>query len=191
MQHCSSGLKINLFSIHNKVNWKKIPWCVLISLLGGRSIQISSCGCICFFSSNFFVISAKLNLYSLETNPLDSRLLRRRDISWKEAYSEKEVFKPWVENLDFSKNIVLFLEFIKSFVFKESRIFHRFDWKNFLAKQQRLVVCKAWFFSRMLGTAIVHTTLQSMMNAKVSKQRFWHCHENGLIKTIQTIPHNP
>ena len=35
------------------------------------------------------------------------------------------------------------------------------------------------------------TTLQSMMNAKLSKHRFWHCHENGLIKTIQTIPHNP
>ena len=34
------------------------------------------------------------------------------------------------------------------------------------------------------------TTLQSMMNAKLSKQRFWHCYENGLIKTIQTIPHN-
>ena len=34
------------------------------------------------------------------------------------------------------------------------------------------------------------TTLQSMMNAKLSKHRFWHCHENGLIKTIQTIPHN-
>ena len=34
------------------------------------------------------------------------------------------------------------------------------------------------------------TTLQSMMNAKLSKQRFWHCYENRLIKTIQTIPHN-
>ena len=34
------------------------------------------------------------------------------------------------------------------------------------------------------------TTFQSMINAKLSKQRFWHCHENGLIKTIQTIPHN-
>ena len=33
------------------------------------------------------------------------------------------------------------------------------------------------------------TTLQSMMNAKLSKQR-WHCHENGLIKTMQMIPHN-
>ena len=29
-----------------------------------------------------------------------------------------------------------------------------------------------------------------MMNAKLSPHRFWPCHENGLIKTIQTIPHN-
>ena len=34
------------------------------------------------------------------------------------------------------------------------------------------------------------TTLQSKMNAKLSKQRFWHRYENGLIKTIQMIPHN-
>ena len=34
------------------------------------------------------------------------------------------------------------------------------------------------------------TTLQSMMNVKLSKQRFRHCYENGLIKTIQMIPHN-
>ena len=38
--------------------------------------------------------------------------------------------------------------------------------------------------------SILLTTLQSMMNAKLSKQRFWHCYENGLFKTIQTIPHN-
>ena len=29
-----------------------------------------------------------------------------------------------------------------------------------------------------------------MMNVKLSKQRFRHCYENGLIKTIKTIPHN-
>ena len=29
-----------------------------------------------------------------------------------------------------------------------------------------------------------------MMNAKLSRQRFWHCHKNRLIKTIQSIPHN-
>ena len=34
------------------------------------------------------------------------------------------------------------------------------------------------------------TTLRSMMNTKLSKQRFWHCHENGLINTILKIPHN-
>ena len=28
------------------------------------------------------------------------------------------------------------------------------------------------------------------MNIKLSKQRFQHCHENGLIKTNQTTPHN-
>ena len=36
----------------------------------------------------------------------------------------------------------------------------------------------------------ITTTLQSTINANLGKQRFWHCHENGLIKTIQTIPHN-
>ena len=34
------------------------------------------------------------------------------------------------------------------------------------------------------------TMLQSKMSAKLSQQRFWHCCENGLIKTIQKIPHN-
>ena len=35
-----------------------------------------------------------------------------------------------------------------------------------------------------------HTTLQSMVNVKLSLHGFWHCHENRLIKMIQTIPHN-
>ena len=35
----------------------------------------------------------------------------------------------------------------------------------------------------------IPTTLQSMMNA--SQPRFWHCYENKLIKTIQTIPPQP
>ena len=34
----------------------------------------------------------------------------------------------------------------------------------------------------------LHTTLESMMNVKLSPRGFYHCHENGLIKTIQTIP---
>ena len=40
---------------------------------------------------------------------------------------------------------------------------------------------------RSLELAI--TTLQFKMNAKLSPHRFWPCHENGLIKPIQTIPH--
>ena len=36
----------------------------------------------------------------------------------------------------------------------------------------------------------LNTTLQSMINAKISKHKFWHCHENRFIKTIQTIAHN-
>ena len=38
--------------------------------------------------------------------------------------------------------------------------------------------------------ARLSTTLQSMMHAKLSLHRFWPCHENGLIKMIQMIPHN-
>ena len=38
--------------------------------------------------------------------------------------------------------------------------------------------------------SIETTTLQSTMNAKLSPHRFWPCHENGLIKTIQMMPHN-
>ena len=35
-----------------------------------------------------------------------------------------------------------------------------------------------------------HTPLQSVMNTKFSKHGFWHCHEDGLNKMIQTIPYN-
>ena len=37
---------------------------------------------------------------------------------------------------------------------------------------------------------ILNTILQSMKNVKLSPHRFWPCHEDGLIKTIQMIPHN-
>ena len=33
-------------------------------------------------------------------------------------------------------------------------------------------------------------TLWSLINAKFSQQRFWHCYENTLTKRIQTIPHS-
>ena len=39
-------------------------------------------------------------------------------------------------------------------------------------------------------TEKVPTTLQSLTNTKLSPHRLWPFHENGLIKTIPTIPHN-
>ena len=39
------------------------------------------------------------------------------------------------------------------------------------------------------ATALLQLTLQSRVNVKLSKQRFWPCYENGPIKIIQTIPH--
>ena len=41
---------------------------------------------------------------------------------------------------------------------------------------------KIWMLESLLNT-----TLQSVTNTKFSKHRFWHCHENRLIKTIKTI----
>ena len=46
-----------------------------------------------------------------------------------------------------------------------------------------LTICCRWECHK----CFLSTTLQSLMNTKLSKHRFWHCHENGLIKTI---PHN-
>jgi len=34
-----------------------------------------------------------------------------------------------------------------------------------------------------------NTTLQYVMNTKLSPHRFWPCHENGPISSVQTIPH--
>ena len=59
--------------------------------------------------------------------------------------------------------------------------FHNLSF-SFFAKSE------LWTGSLLIIKAL--TTLQSTMNAKLSKHGFWHCHENGLIKTIQTIPHN-
>ena len=33
-------------------------------------------------------------------------------------------------------------------------------------------------------------TIQSLMNIKLGHHRFWPCHKNRLIKTIQMTPHN-
>ena len=55
-----------------------------------------------------------------------------------------------------------------------------------------IVVCQK--AKALCGTAVYisspNRTLQYVMNVKLSKHRFWHCNLNGLIETIQTIPHN-
>ena len=57
-----------------------------------------------------------------------------------------------------------------------------------------LVMCKQenkiYHQSLIDRNSLLRTTLQSMMNAKLSLHGFWHCHEKGLIRTIQLIPHN-
>ena len=52
----------------------------------------------------------------------------------------------------------------------------------------RLDWCKGEFRIIDMVVILTGTTLQSM-NAKLSEQKFWHCYENGLMKTIQMIPH--
>ena len=73
-----------------------------------------------------------------------------------------------------------------------------FGFDQFLPKKERagvsLHALKGYIFKMPKLCKLFQktlTTLQSVMNTKLSKQRFWHCHENRLIKTIQTIPHNP
>ena len=46
---------------------------------------------------------------------------------------------------------------------------------------------KEYYYNRK---QLPSTTLQSMIKAKLSLWRFWPCHLNGLIKTIQMIPHS-
>ena len=36
----------------------------------------------------------------------------------------------------------------------------------------------------------IGTTFPSLMNTKLTLHGVWHCHENGLNKTMQTITHN-
>ena len=49
---------------------------------------------------------------------------------------------------------------------------------------------KIWMANMKTENLRGNTTLQFTMNGKLSQHGFGHCHENGLIKTIQTVPHN-
>ena len=62
--------------------------------------------------------------------------------------------------------------------------------KSSSQKSYQLRSQSIWTSEYTLKSSFMVTTLQFAMNAKLSRQRFWQCHENGLIKTIQTIPQN-
>ena len=47
-----------------------------------------------------------------------------------------------------------------------------------------------FFVGNQIERSLIFTVLPFLMNAKLMKQRFWSDHENGVIKTIPTIPHN-
>ena len=85
-------------------------------------------------------------------------------------YSPASLLQMLVQNT----SLLFFLFTITSFVWNSI-------WLNF----------KFWSKGKQNASwTILLTTLKSMMNVKLSLHGFWHCHENGLIKTIQTIPHN-
>ena len=59
------------------------------------------------------------------------------------------------------------------------------QWVQIQSKVREKFYEMFWIFFKMFVT-----TLKSMMIVKLSLHGFWHCHENGLTKTAQTIPHN-
>ena len=54
----------------------------------------------------------------------------------------------------------------------------------------RKIVATHWLKACIYSSQMFITPLQSIMNANLSQHKFRHCHENGLIKTIQMIPPN-
>ena len=71
-----------------------------------------------------------------------------------------------------------------------SRVSGKFKDTAYYMDDLKKKLCYRFWKCKRENGAIQLTTLQSMMNVKLSKQRFRHCNENGLIQTIQTTPHN-
>ena len=88
--------------------------------------------------------------------------------------------KDMIRNVDKNSNGAIdFNEFIEMMLRRDSKA---------VSSHKALVVEAIIYYTGRLSGRF--TTLQSMMNTKLSKQRFGHCYKSGLIKTIQTIPHN-
>ena len=116
---------------------------------------------------------------------------------WKRETGE-EVVSEEVEELEVSSNVTAVLEEIAKEEIDEVDIIMEDINEEIQDLEQSIVVVQkpnnsspvAPISSSTMAPSSGSTTLQSIMNAKPSKQRFGHCHENRLIKTIQTIPHN-
>ena len=115
---------------------------------------------------------------------------------WKRETGE-EVVSEEVEELEVSSNVTAVLEEIAKEEIDEVDIIMEYINEEIQDLEQSIVVVQkpnnssqVAPISSTMAPSSGSTTLQSIMNAKPSKQRFGHCHENRLIKTIQTIPHN-
>ena len=114
---------------------------------------------------------------------------------WKRETGE-EVVSEEVEELEVSSNVTAVLEEIAKEEIDEVDIIMEDINEEIQDLEQSIVVVQkpnnsspvAPISSSTMAPSSGSTTLQSIMNAK--RQRFGHCYENELIKTIQTIPHN-
>ena len=114
---------------------------------------------------------------------------------WKRETGE-EVVSEEVEELEVSSNVTAVLEEIAKEEIDEVDIIMEDINEEIQDLEQSIVVVQkpnnssqvAPISSSTMAPSSGNTTLQSIMYAK--PQRFGHWHENRLIKTIQTIPHN-
>ena len=74
---------------------------------------------------------------------------------------------------------------------KRRRHYIKLRFRSKVSRYPRILLCKKKLQKiKITSTYVISTTLQSLMNTRLSLHRFWPCYENGLIKTIHTIPHN-
>ena len=112
---------------------------------------------------------------------------------WKRETGE-EVVSEEVEELEVSSNVTAVLEEIAKEEIDEVDIIMEDINEEIQDLEQSIVVVQkpnnssqvAPISSSTMALSSGSTTLQSIMNAKPSKQRFGHCHENRLIKTKET-----
>ena len=92
-----------------------------------------------------------------------------------------------IEKGDKSSKAVLWSYDIYCYLVRMKRSFPNIH-SMYQSRKLLWIVCNFFKSEAKIETSLA--TFQSMLNAKLSLHRFWPCHENGLIKTIQAIPQN-